>query len=180
MAEIMTARAQLVTNMRFDAESGSGHAIPLDEAEQNGGQNLGFRPMELFLIGLAGCTGMEVLSLLRRQGQQVTAYEIAVIGKCADGHPIVFTEIIVEHTLTGQQLQPGMVAHTLQLSAERSCGTIPGSAVPITHTYRILYPSFGGVLIGCRHFWRQTDSQHTLAVQPDCDMDVREAGISVS
>ncbi len=161
MAEIMTARAQLVTNMRFDAESGSGHSITLDAAEQNGGQNLGFHPMEMFLISLAGWLGMEVLSLLRRQGQQVTTYEITVIGMCAIGPPMAFTEITVEHTLTGHHIQPEAVAHAFQLSAERSSGTMPGSVAPITHTYRIRYPSFGGVLIGCRHYPQHTGSPHT-------------------
>lgn len=196
MTEILTARTQLLSNMRFNAESGSGHTLLLDAVEHHGEQNPGFHPMEMFLIGLAGCTGMEVLSLLREQGQQVTTYEITVIGKCAAGHPGVFTEIGVEHTLTGPQIQPGMVARALQLSAERSCGAMPGSVVPITHTYRIRYPSFGGGLIGCRHYWRQAASRKPRSTlrereplqctghpyargSTNCDADVREAGMPV-
>ncbi len=60
MAETMTARATLARNMRFEAQAGSGHHVTLDASEQDSG----FRPMELLLVGLAGCTGMDVISIL--------------------------------------------------------------------------------------------------------------------
>ncbi len=80
MAEQMTATVKLETGMRFDAEAGSGHHITLDAAEHGGGQNTGFRPMELLLVGLGGCTGMDVISILRKKRQQVTGYEVHVSG----------------------------------------------------------------------------------------------------
>ncbi len=64
MAETMTARATLARNMRFEAQAGSGHHVTLDASEHDGGQDSGFRPMELLLVGLAGCTGMDVISIL--------------------------------------------------------------------------------------------------------------------
>src|SRR5436309_5315454 len=107
MAEIMTAQATLETGMRFDAASGSGHYVTLDAAEHGGGQDAGFRPMELLLVGLAGCTGMDVISILRKKRQEVTGYEVHVTGVRAEDHPMVFVEITVEHVVTGPRIQPG-------------------------------------------------------------------------
>src|SRR6266849_3454251 len=121
MAEIMTAQATLETGMRFDAESGSGHHVTLDADEYGGGQNAGFRPMELLLVGLAGCTGMDVISILRKKRQQVTAYEVRVEGIRADDHPMVFVEITVEHIVSGHHLQPEALARAIGLSEQRYC-----------------------------------------------------------
>src|SRR5436305_5911444 len=76
MAEQMTATVRLETEMRFEAEAGSGHHVTLDAAEHGGGHNEGFRPMELLLVGLAGCTGMDVISLLRKKREHVTGYAV--------------------------------------------------------------------------------------------------------
>jgi len=140
MAEIMTAQATLETGMRFDAASGSGHHVTLDAAEHGGGQNAGFRPMELLLVGLAGCTGMDVISILRKKRQQVTGYEVDVTGVRAEDHPMVFVEITVEHIVTGHHLQPEAVAHAIELSEGRYCGAgaMLGKVARLTHTYRIV------------------------------------------
>ncbi len=140
MAEKMTTTVRLETGMRFDAEAGSGHHVPLDAAEHDGGQNAGFRPMELLLVGLAGCTGMDVISILRKKRQQVTAYEVHVVGIRAESHPMVFVEITVEYIITGYQVQPEAVARAIQLSKERYCGAgaMLGKVARLTHTFRIL------------------------------------------
>ncbi len=140
MAEIMTAQATLEMGMRFVAESGSGHHVTLDADEHGGGQNAGFRPMELLLVGLAGCTGMDVISILRKKRQQVTAYEVHVTGRRAEEHPMVFVEITVEYVVTGHHLQAEAVAHAIQLSEERYCGAgaMLGKVAHLTHTYRIV------------------------------------------
>jgi len=140
MAEIMTAQATLEMGMRFVAESGSGHHVTLDADEHGGGQNAGFRPMELLLAGLAGCTGMDVISILRKKRQQVTAYEVHVTGRRAEDHPMVFVEISVEHVVTGHHLQAEAVARAIELSEERYCGAgaMLGKVARLTHTYRIV------------------------------------------
>jgi putative redox protein len=140
MAEIMTAQATLETGMRFNAESGSGHHVTLDAAEHGGGQDAGFRPMELLLVGLAGCTGMDVISILRKKRQEVTGYEVHVTGVRAEDHPMVFVEITVEHVVTGHRIQPGAVARAIELSEERYCGAgaMLGKVARLTHTYRIV------------------------------------------
>jgi putative redox protein len=140
MAEVMTARAILETGMRFAAESGSGHHVTLDAAEHGGGENLGFRPMELLLVGLAGCTGMDVISILRKKRQAVTGYEVHVRGVRAEEHPMVFVEITVEHVVTGHHIQPEAVERAIALSEERYCGAgaMLGKVAHLTHTYLIV------------------------------------------
>ncbi len=140
MAERMTAQATLETGMRFQARAGSGHQVVLDADEHGGGQNTGFRPMELLLVGLAGCTGMDVISILRKKRQQVTSYEVRVEGIRADDHPMVFVEITVEHIVSGHHLQPEALARAIELSERRYCGAgaMLGKVAHLTHTFRIL------------------------------------------
>ena len=140
MAEQMTATVKLETGMCFDAEAGSGHHVTLDAAEHGGGQNTGFRPMELLLVGLGGCTGMDVISILRKKREPVTGYEVHVTGIRAEDHPMVFVEITVEHIVTGYHIQPEAVARAIQLSEERYCGAgaMLGKVAHLTHTFRIV------------------------------------------
>jgi putative redox protein len=140
VAEIMTAQSKLVTGMRFEVEAGSGHRVTVDAAEHGGGHNEGFRPMELLLAGLAGCTGMDVISILRKQRQQVTDYEVRVTGVRAEEHPMVFVEITVEHIVTGHHIQAEAVARAIQLSEGRYCGAgaMLGKVAHLTHTYRLV------------------------------------------
>jgi putative redox protein len=140
MAEQMTALVKLETGMQFDAESGSGHHITLDAAEHGGGHDAGSRPMELLLMGLGGCTGMDVISILRKKRQQVTGYEVHVSGIRAEENPMVFVEITVEHVVTGHHIQPEAVARAIQLSEERYCGAgaMLGKVAHLRHTYRIV------------------------------------------
>jgi putative redox protein len=140
MAEVMIARAKLISNMCFEGESGSGHTVALDASIADGGENTGFRPMELLLVGLAGCTGMDVISILRKKRQQVTAYEVRVEGRRAEEHPMVFVEISIEHIITGAHIQPEAVVRAIHLSAERYCGAgaMLGKVAHLTHTFRII------------------------------------------
>jgi putative redox protein len=140
MAKIMTAVARLETGLRFHAQATSGYHVTLDSREVNGGQGSGFSPMEMLLVGLAGCTGMDVLSILRKKRQDVTAYEVRVQGIRADEHPKVFVEINVEHLVTGHAIQPAAVARAIELSETRYCGAeaMLGKVASIHHTYRII------------------------------------------
>ncbi|HTK06194.1 MAG TPA: OsmC family protein [Ktedonobacteraceae bacterium] len=140
MAETMTACATLETGMRFEARSGSGHQVTLDAAEHGGGQDTGFRPMELLLVGLAGCTGMDVISILRKKRQLVSAYEVQVTGVRAEDHPLVFVEITVHHIITGHHIQPEAVRRAIQLSESRYCGAgaMLGRVAHLTHTYHLV------------------------------------------
>jgi len=140
MAETMTVQAKLETGMCFDVEAGSGHHVTLDAAEHAGGHNAGFRPLEMLLVGLAGCTGMDVIGILRKKRQQVTGYEVHVQGVRAEEHPMVFVEITVEHIVTGYKVQPEAVARAIELSRTRYCGAgaMLGKVAHLTHTFRVV------------------------------------------
>jgi len=140
MGEIMTAKARLVGDMEFDAEGGSGHHITLDAAEHGGGHDRGFRPMEMLLVGLAGCTAMDVISILRKKRQHVTGYDVQVRGERAEDHPMVYKDITVEHIVTGHGVDPSAVARAIELSETKYCGagaTLSKTA-NLKHTYRII------------------------------------------
>ena len=140
MGQVMTAQATLLDGMRFSAEAGSEHTVTLDASRDDGGQNSGFRPMEMLLVGLAGCTGMDVISILRKKRQQVTNYAVRVRAERAEDHPMVFTTITVEHVVTGHDISEEAVARAIELSETRYCGAgaMLGKTARLTHTHRIV------------------------------------------
>lgn len=139
MAKEHTAKAVLVGPMRFDAESGSGNRIVMDVGEQDGGQNAGPSPMELLLVALAGCTGMDVISILRKKRQDVTGYTISVRGVRREEHPQTFAAISVEHVVTGKGISPDAVRRAIELSETKYCsvGATLGLTAAISHTFRV-------------------------------------------
>lgn len=140
MANEKSARVTLAGGSRFDVATGTGHHLTLDTTDIAGGGNAGPTPMELLLVALGGCTGMDVISILRKMRQDVSAYEVQVRGTQADEHPRVYTAITVEHTVTGHNLSPDLVNRAVELSATRYCpvGATIGKATPITHVVRIV------------------------------------------
>jgi len=122
MTDAMTVRATLETDMCFDVETGSGHHVILDAAEHNGGQDTGPRPMEMLLVALASCAGMDIISILRKKRQEITGYELRVHGMRAEDYPKVFVDITVEHIFTGHNIRPEAVQRAIELTEERYCG----------------------------------------------------------
>lgn len=135
----MKAVARLQEGMRFAVESGTGHMVMLDE-QYEGVPSAGFSPMEMLLIGLAGCTGISVLSILRKKRQAVSGYELRVHGVRATEHPKVFVEIAVEHIIMGHAIQPQAIARAIELSETRYCGAeaMLGKTAKLVHAYRIV------------------------------------------
>ena len=125
--------------MAFKGQTESGHSVQMDAAPEVGGANRGARPMELLLTALGGCTGMDVISILRKMRQQITSYEVRVAGSRAGDHPRVFQEITVEHVVRGRDLAEDMVARAVKLSETRYCpiSAMLGKSVRLVHTYRI-------------------------------------------
>jgi putative redox protein len=140
MANEMSVQAMLETGMCFDVTTGSGHHVLLDAAEHNGGQDRGPRPMEMLLVALATCASMDILSILRKKRQQITAYEVRVYGERADEHPKVFVEIVVEHIFTGHAIKAEAVKRAIDLTEERYCGAsaMLGKTATITHSFRLI------------------------------------------
>ncbi len=125
--------------MRFQATTGSGHEVMMDSSLEFGGQNTAARPMELLLAGLGGCTGMDVISILRKKKQEVTSFEIIVKGKRADEHPKRYTGIEVEFVIKGNNLSEDAVKRAVELSMDKYCSvkaTLEGNT-PVKYHYRI-------------------------------------------
>ena len=101
--------------------AGSGYTLPLGAEAEVGGLNDGFRPLELFAVGLAGCTGMDVISILQKKRQPVKAFEVRVHAEQAEEHPHVFTRVLVEYVVTGAGVEREAVERAVSLSDTKYC-----------------------------------------------------------
>ncbi|WP_201832854.1 OsmC family protein [Microvirga zambiensis] len=135
----MKARVSWVEGMMFIGESGSGHAIVLDGAPENGGRNVGIRPMELMLLGLAGCTAFDVVLILKRGREPVTDCVVEVDAERAQTDPKVFTSLHLTYRLSGQGLSPEKVERAIQLSKDKYCSAsiMLGQVADITHSWTV-------------------------------------------
>lgn len=107
--------------MTFSGTADTGFELPLGADPSVGGDNDGFRPVELFAIGLGGCTAMDVISILRKKRQDVTAFEVQVHVDRAQEHPKVFTHAVIEYYLTGHNLDEKALVRAIELSSTRYC-----------------------------------------------------------
>ena len=117
----MKARAKWVEGMAFMGEAGSGHAVMMDGAPEYGGRNIGIRPMEMLLIGLAGCTGFDVVQILKKGRETVTGCEVEVEAQRATEDPKVFTKIHISYRIRGRGLSPAKAERAVALSKEKYC-----------------------------------------------------------
>ncbi|KUL96297.1 peroxiredoxin [Bosea sp. WAO] len=117
----MKARASWVEGMAFMGEAGSGHAVIMDGAPEYGGRNIGIRPMEMLLIGLAGCTGFDVVQILKKGRENVTGCEVEVEAERATEDPKVFTKIHISYRITGRGLSQAKAERAVTLSKEKYC-----------------------------------------------------------
>ncbi len=117
----VTARIAWVDNALFVGESGSGHTVTMDGAPDVGGRNLGARPMEMVLIGMGGCTAIDVVSMLKKQRQDVRDVAIELVAERADDHPKVFTQVKVVYRVRGKGLNRALVERAVSLSDEKYC-----------------------------------------------------------
>lgn len=136
----MNAQVTWQDGMQFTAVADSGHAITLDADPSVGGANSGARPMELILLGLAGCTAMDVISILRKKRQDVTGFQVKTHAERAETHPKVFTAITVEYIFTGRNIDPKAVERAIELSEKSYCPAqaMLAQVAPISHTYQII------------------------------------------
>lgn len=126
--------------MSFIAETGSGHLVAMDGAPDAGGRNLAPRPMELLLAGTGGCTAFDVVLILKRGRQAVSACEVKLEADRADTDPKVFTRINMHFVVKGKNLKPEAVERAVKLSAEKYCSAsiMLGKTAAITHSWEIV------------------------------------------
>ncbi len=143
MAETNEVSAVLVDGMHFTAvaypadESGTIH---MDAAQEFGGRGRGARPQSLLLVSLAGCTAMDVISILRKKRQDVTGLEVRVRGEKAEEHPKVYTRIWLTYRVTGRGVDSAAVERAIELSLTRYCpvARLLREVVPLESRYEII------------------------------------------
>ena len=116
----MNASVQLQSKMHFLADA-NGHQIPLDADEAVGGEDRGARPKALVLTALLGCTGMDVISILRKMRVEVGGFSVEAKAKVADEHPKVFTHILLTYHFSGSDLPMDKLEKAIVLSHDRYC-----------------------------------------------------------
>ncbi len=136
----MDAKVVWKQRLSFDGTAESGFTLPLGSTPDVGGDNDGFRPMELIAIGLAGCTAMDVISILMKKRQDVTAFEVTVHSERAEQHPHVFTHMTVEYIVTGHHVDPAAVDRSIELSVTKYCPAqaMLSKSVAIDHKVTLL------------------------------------------
>lgn len=144
----MKARVKWVQDVMFVGESGSGHAVVMDGAQDAGGRNLGLRPMEMLLLGLGGCSAFDVVLILKRGRERVTDCVVDIDADRAETDPKVFTNIRMRYVVTGRGLDTGKVERAVKLSEEKYCSAsaIISKTAQITHTVEIIDEGTEGVM----------------------------------
>lgn len=125
----------------FLGESGSGHSVVMDGAQSSGGRNMGLRPMEMVLIGTGGCSSYDVMSILKKSRQQVSACIAEVNATRAEATPAVFETIHLHFKVSGKDLSEKQVERAVSLSAEKYCSAsimLAAGGVKVTHSFEVI------------------------------------------
>lgn len=135
----MDAKVTWSEAMSFSGSAETGFSVPLGADPAVGGANDGFRPLELMAVSLAGCTAMDVISILRKKQQKVQKFEVKVHADQLNEHPHVFTHIVIEYHLGGEAIDEAAVLRAIELSALKYCPAqaMLGKVVPMELMYFI-------------------------------------------
>ena len=117
----MDAKVTWSNGMSFTGTANTGFSVPLGADPGVGGANDGFRPLELMAVSLAGCTAMDVISIIRKKQQAVTAFEVQVKADQQNEHPHVFTKAVITYLVTGHNIDEAAVIRAIELSATKYC-----------------------------------------------------------
>jgi putative redox protein len=126
---------------QFIAKSDSGHTLIIDGPPDHGGKNLGARPMEMVLMGLGGCTSIDVIDILKKSRQDITDCVTQLTAERATTIPAVFTKIHIHFIVTGRNLKSRQVERAVELSATKYCSAtlmLQRGGVEITHDFEIV------------------------------------------
>lgn len=136
----MHARLKLVEGITFVGESGSGHSIVIDGPPDVGGADRGARPMELMLLGMGGCSAVDVMHILRKARQGVSDCVVEVSAERATEHPKVFTRVHLHFKVTGRGLSASHVERAVRLSAERYCSAtiMVSRTAEVSHDFEVI------------------------------------------
>lgn len=136
----MKATVKWLDNMSFVGESGSGHSVVMDGPPDDGGRNMGVRPMEMVLLGMGGCTAFDVVHILKRGRQDITDCHVELEAERATEVPKVFTKIHAHYVVKGKNLDAKKVERAITMTAETYCSVsiMLAKSVEITHDFEII------------------------------------------
>lgn len=136
----MKTTVEQIGPMAFTAISDSGHTVIMDASPEVGGENRGSRPMELILMGLGGCSSIDVVMILEKARQEITGCKVVINAERADTDPKVYTRIHVHFIISGKNLNRDRVARAIELSAEKYCSVsiMLGKTASIEHDFEII------------------------------------------
>ena len=136
----MNISVNWVDGLLMVGKSDSCHTITMDGPPESGGENLGVRPMEILLLGVAGCTMIDVVTTLKKMRQDLSHLETKINAERATDHPKVFTDIHIQFILKGQNLDEKKVDKAITLSAEKYCSAsiMLGETATITHDFEVI------------------------------------------
>jgi putative redox protein len=136
----MKARVKWVEDVLFLGQSGTGHTVVMEGPAESGGKDTGMRPMELLLLGMAGCTAYDVVGILKNSKQDISDCDVSVDAERADEMPKVFTKIHVHYTVTGRNVKANFVDRAIKQSTEKYCSAsiMLGKTAEITHDFTII------------------------------------------
>ncbi len=123
-------------NMAFETEV-DGHTLKIDAKSEFGGTNAGPRPKPLMMVALAGCTAMDVISILKKMRIEVEDFNIRVEGEITDEHPKHFTSMHIIYEFKGQDMPFAKLEQAVQLSQEKYCGVSATYKKALALTYEI-------------------------------------------
>ena len=136
----MDAKVTWKSGMTFEGTPSSGFSVVMGTSVESGGANDGIRPMEMILVGMGGCTAMDVVPILLKKRQEVHGLEIRLHGDRASEHPHVFTDITMEYIVTGHNVDPVAVARAIELSETKYCSVsaMLQKSVKVTTKYTVI------------------------------------------
>lgn len=117
----MEARVRWNGKMGFTGISGSNHAVLMDVPQEKGGDGAAASPMEMVLMALAACSGVDIALILRKKRLNVRDFEVFVQGERADEHPRVFTKVELEFVFEGENLTQKPLEDAVRLSLDKYC-----------------------------------------------------------
>jgi putative redox protein len=132
----MTVQAHLkwTDGLQFVARAGQGPALVLDSSDGASGAS----PMQLVLIGVAGCTAIDVIVILKKKRQHVSRFEVMISAEQAEENPRRYTKIAIEYVLHGKAIKPKAVEQAIALSEEKYCSAMASLNADFEHSYRIV------------------------------------------
>jgi putative redox protein len=132
----LTAQLKWTSGLQFVGRPGDGPAVVIDTRDDRSGPS----PMELVLMGVAGCTAMDVVVIMQKKKADLRDFEVNIRGERAENHPRRFVEIEIEYVLYGMGIKPKAVEQAIQLSETKYCSAIASLNATVSHSYRIVEP----------------------------------------